>query len=54
LLRKSGLKANESKTDLCLFYKKDGAPVTIVLDNTTIISKNVINILRVLLDSKMQ
>ena len=28
-LRQSGLKVNQSKTELCLFYKKDAVPITL-------------------------
>ena len=38
-LRQSGLKVNDSKTELCLFYRKDTAPITITVFNETLISK---------------
>ena len=53
-LRQSGLKVNDSKTELCLFYRKDTAPITITVFNETLISKNHMNVLGVTFDSKMQ
>ncbi len=53
-LRKSGLKVNQEKTDLCLFYKHDTAPVTIRLGDSLIRSKSEINVLGILFDSKLQ
>ena len=44
---------NESKTELCLFYKKDLTPVTLKINNSIVRSKKVINVLGVLFDSKM-
>ena len=35
-LTKSGLKVNESKTELCLFYKKDTTPIKITLNTVGI------------------
>ena len=45
---------NQSKTELCLFYKRDCAPIDIVLNETKITSKSVINVLGVLFDCKLQ
>ena len=53
-LRQSGLKVNQEKTDLCLFYKKDCAQINITVDATRVVSSSVINVLGVLFDSKMQ
>jgi hypothetical protein len=53
-LKKSGLKINQEKTDLGLFFKYDTAPVTISEDDSIIKSKNEINVLGVLFDSKLQ
>ena len=53
-LTQSGLKVNEAKTDLCLFYYKDTAPITITIGNVLITSKKVINVLGVLFDQKLQ
>ena len=47
-LKGSGMKINESKTELCLFYKKDQLPVVINLNGVNIRSTDSINILGVL------
>jgi hypothetical protein len=48
------MKVNESKTKLCLFYKKDTLPIPISLNGTDIVSKKAINVLGVLFDLKVQ
>ena len=53
-LRGSGLKVNENKTELCLFYRIDTQPVVLTLNNTPILSKTTINVLGVIFDSKLQ
>ena len=53
-LSKSGMKVNEQKTDLCLFYKRDVAPISIVLSGQVISSNKTINVLGVIFDSKLQ
>ena len=40
-LRDSGLKVNEDKTELCLFYKKDTPMITINFGDTTISSTSI-------------
>ena len=50
----SGLKVNESKTEVCLFYKKDCQPIAIKVGNATIISKNTIGVLGVIFYSRLQ
>ena len=52
-LKKSGLKVNNNKTELCLFYKNDTAPITITLEGVSIKSANIINVLGVLFDVKL-
>ena len=52
-LKQSDLKVNESKTEPCLFHRKDTPPITININNDQIKSVNVINILDVLFDSKL-
>ena len=52
-LKKSGLKVNEAKTELCLFFKHDTTPISITVNNKAIKSKSTINILGVLFDSKL-
>ena len=52
-LTDSGLKVNESKTELCHFYRNDTPPVEISINNTTIKSKETMNVLGVIFDSKL-
>jgi hypothetical protein len=37
--RKSGLKVNESKNAVCLYYRKDHLPVEITFNNLTVKSR---------------
>ena len=53
-LKKSGLKVNQDKTDLCLFYKHDTAPIKIKIGDSILQTKNEINVLGVLFDSKLK
>ena len=53
-LRGSGLTVNQSKTELCLFHRLDQPQITINLFNSQIKSKNTINVLGVVFDSKLQ
>ena len=53
-LKKSGLKVNESKTEICLFHRNDSTPIQININNTIINSKPHINVLGVTFDSKLQ
>jgi hypothetical protein len=53
-LRQSGLKVNESKNDLCFFYKNDIENISIKLNDSLITSSFVINVLVVKFDSKLQ
>ena len=52
-LIQSGMIVNNNKTEICLFYKNDVAPINIIMDNTTVKTKSTINILGVLFDSKL-
>ena len=52
-LRDSGLKVNESKTELCLFHRKDQLPIQITLNNEVIVSKSSMNVLGVEFDCKL-
>jgi hypothetical protein len=52
-LKKSGLKVNSAKTELCLFYKSDTTPVTITLADESVTSCKHINVLGVTFDSKL-
>ena len=53
-LRKSGLKVNEIKTELCLFHRLDQPIVSINLNGEQITSKKVMNVLGICFDSKLQ
>ena len=53
-LKDSGLKVNEKKTELCLFNKTDIVEVTLTINNFQMNSKNTINLLGVIFDSKLQ
>ena len=52
-LTDSGLKVNESKTELCLFYRKDTPPVMIRVNNIVINSTSSMNVLGITFDSKL-
>ena len=52
-LKKSGMRVNESKTDLCLFYRGDKTPIMVTLYGQIIQSNKSINILGVIFDSKL-
>ena len=53
-LTSSGMKVNESKTNLCLFYHKDTNPIEIVLNGVSIKSCKTVNVLGVVFDQKLQ
>ena len=53
-LRKSGLKVNDSSTKLCLFHHKDQALITLTISNETLTSKDQMNVLGIIFDSKLQ
>ena len=53
-LKDSGLKVNDAKTDICLFYKADTLPIQIEINGCVIRSNQTINVLGVIFDSKMQ
>ena len=52
-LQDSGLKVNESKMELCLFYRKDTQPIEIILNNVLVKSISHMNVLVVCFDSKL-
>ena len=52
-LRVSGLKVNESKTELCLFYQKDQNPIQVILNKQLLTSKPSVNILGISFDCKL-
>jgi hypothetical protein len=53
-LTKSGMKVNEAKADLCLFYKHGTTPIRISLNGQLVISNSNTNVLGVIFDSKLQ
>ena len=52
-LRESGLKVIESKTELCLFHRKDHPVINLTLKNQILTSKPQMNVLGVTFDSKL-
>ena len=53
-LSNSGLKVNESKTEMCIFYKRDTHPMSIEVNGAVITSSSTMNVLGVIFDSKLQ
>jgi hypothetical protein len=53
-LKKSGMKVNEAKTDLCLFHNQDTTSVVIKFNGVSIVSSKMINVLGVIFDQKLQ
>ena len=53
LMTKSGLKVNESKTEICLFHKNDHPKIELLMNNTIVKSKSTIHVLGILFDSKL-
>ena len=53
-LKDSGLIVNTNKTEICLFYRKDIAPILIMLNGTYITSKPHMKVLGIIFDSKLQ
>jgi hypothetical protein len=52
-LKESGLKVNESKTEVCLFHQLDCQKITLTINNTPINSIDAIKVLEVAFDSKL-
>ena len=52
-LKDSGLKVNESKTEICLFHRKDTPQVVISVSGVNVKSKDHINVLGIIFDSKL-
>ena len=52
-LKQSGLKVNDEKTDICIFNKHNIDPLTIRVNGFDIVTKNSINVLGVLFESKL-
>jgi hypothetical protein len=53
-LRDSGLKVNDDKTEVVLFYRKDCRPIRLTLNGTQIVSMSSMNVLGVVFDSRLQ
>ena len=53
-MKSSGLKINESKTELCLFSRNDVAAMVMSVNGVDVSTKPEINVLGVLFDSKLQ
>ena len=53
-MKSSGLKINESKTELCLFSRNDVAAMVMSVNGVDVSTKSEINVLGVLFDSKLQ
>ena len=51
--RVSGLKVNDEKTEVCLFYRNDIPPVTITINNKQVTLTNSMNILGVVFNLKL-
>ena len=52
-LKDSGLRVNESKTELCLFHRNDTRSISISIQDQQIFSKKSMNVLGVTFDSKL-
>ena len=53
-LRQSGLKVNDTKTEICVFHRNDPPAVTLNINNNIVKSKNSINVLGITFDAKLQ
>ena len=53
-LKDSGLKVNDSKTELCLFHRADTRRIVIDINGSLVTSNPTINVLGVIFDSKLQ
>ena len=53
-LKDSGLKVNENKTQLCLFHRNPHEPINLTFNGVTLISRQQMNVLGVILDSRLQ
>ena len=52
-LRDSGLKVNDSKTEICLFHRKDHPPISLNLNGNNLKSKDSMNVLGVAFNCKL-
>ena len=53
-LRQSGLKVNDMKTEICLFHRNDPRPIELNVNHNLLKSKDQINVLGIIFDSKLQ
>ena len=53
-LRQSGLKVNDMKTEICLFHRNDPRPIELNINHNLLKSKDQINVLGIIFDSKLQ
>ena len=53
-LKDSGLKVNESKTELCLFHRNPHELISLIFNGVTLTSKHHMNVLGVVFDSRLQ
>ena len=50
----SGLKINESKTEICIFHRSQTITMDVIIDNTSLTSKDTINILGIVFDCNLK
>jgi hypothetical protein len=53
-LSNSGLKINEENTEICIFQRRNVICKTFTIKNSTIVSKNTINIQGIIFDSRLR
>ena len=53
-LKDSGLKVNDSKTELCLFHRNPHEPITLTFNEVTLTSKLHMNVLGIIFNSRLQ
>jgi hypothetical protein len=53
-LRDSGLKVNDDKTEVVLFYRKNCRPISLTLKGTQLVSRSSMNVLGMVFDSRLQ
>jgi hypothetical protein len=53
-LKNSGLKVNESKTELCIFHRNKSTEGSLRIDDVEVTSKNEMNVLGLTFDSRLQ
>ena len=52
-LKESGLKVNESKTEICIFHRCDNTEGQLTIESAKVVSKDEINVLGLTFDSKL-